>query len=443
MSAKLEYYLNDRIDNTAFSIRRMHHELPEPLLKYVNSYFRRSYMEYFTKFQYSDNLLRLDHIEDVSMDASLDTTQTTEDISNYGYMMSLNEQETEVKVRNSLTINGVPNEFVNSFGNYIGLKFFLDGIKAHNDVYTILDKDISLSDYELINSMYNSKRVISSKNRIDYEYYDENFGYVVIQHNINDKDRYKIVCAIGYNALNDVISSCGKNIKHVPMASWVTGVDNYGDLEIKSFSIKEINEYKSEFYPFMKGEHIADFAERYVNSKSSILLLIGPPGTAKTNFIRQLLSCTNESVLLTYSDDLKKTDKLFSYFYDSPEKFLIIEDADTYIEKREDGNTNMKQLLNITDGLTANPDKKVIFSTNLPSLSRVEPALLRPGRCFERLEFDRLQSNDLKAAVNCIGAEYFKDLDYSKSYSIAELFAIKNNEQTDVVLTSSKFGFGS
>ena len=136
--------------------------------------------------------------------------------------------------------------------------------------------------------------------------------------------------------------------------------------------------------------------KKYLESKSSILILIGPPGTSKTNFIRQLLSAANESVLLTYSEDLKKADKLFSHFYDSPEKFLIIEDADTYIERRGDGNSNMKQVLNITDGLTANPSKKVIFSTNLPSLNRVDPALLRPGRCFEKLQFSRQIDGEFK-----------------------------------------------
>ena len=196
------------------------------------------------------------------------------------------------------------------------------------------------------------------------------------------------------------------------------------------------------FYPFMNNEDIRDFAKRYVESNSSILLLIGPPGTAKTNFIRQLLQVTNESVLLTYSDDLKKTDKLFSYFYDSPEKFLIIEDADTYIEKREDGNTNMKQVLNITDGLTANPSKKVIFSTNLPSLTRVEPALLRPGRCFEKLQFGRLTGDELDAAMDVIGYDHFKYTRVPQNgLTIAELFAIKNNEPIDIAESTPSFGF--
>jgi hypothetical protein len=342
-------------------------------------------------------------------------------------------------------INGVPADFVNSFGNYLGLKYFLTGIEQEKDVFTYIGKIISKEDFEIIKSCYKSCRYINNVTNIQYEFYNENFGYTVIEQNLAEKNRYKILCGIGYSEYNKIIESTGKNIKSEPMASWVTGVDPHGDLEIKTFSIKDIHQYNHQFYPFMKGEDIKDFADRYMNSGSSILLLIGPPGTAKTNFIRQLLSSTNESVLLTYSEDLKKADKLFSYFYDSPEKFLIVEDADTYIERREDGNSNLKMLLNISDGLTANPDKFVIFSTNLPSLNRVDPALIRPGRCFGVLQFDRLKGDDLDAAIDVIGRDKFKNINYNNDgYTIAELFAIANGEQLDSEnKITSKFGFNN
>ena len=339
-------------------------------------------------------------------------------------------------------IEGVPADFINSFGNFLGLKFFLEGVNEKKDVFTYIDKNISSEDFEIFKRMFNQCRFIYKNKVTEHEFYDPNIGYAVLSYDESLPHTYNIICAIGYSDMHEKISKMGNDIKTSPMASWVTGIDSYGDLNIKTFSLQSIHPYQAEFYPFMKGEDIADFAKRYMESTSSILLLIGPPGTAKTNFIRQLLQQTNESVLLTYSDDLKRTDKLFSYFYDSPEKFLIIEDADTYIEKREDGNTNMKQVLNITDGLTANPSKKVIFSTNLPSLSRVDPALVRPGRCFDKLQFGRLKDNDLLAAMNIIGTSVFNDVHIPQDgFTIAELFAIKNNEPIDIVETSSSFGF--
>ena len=101
----------------------------------------------------------------------------------------------------------------------------------------------------------------------------------------------------------------------------------------------------------------------------------------------------------------------------------------------------MKQLLNITDGLTANPEKKVVFSVNLPNLNKVDPALVRAGRCYAILEFSKLYENDLENAMADIGMEHFADIDCTNGFTVAELFAIKNGEQIDDIKSSISFGF--
>lgn len=372
----------------------------------------------------------------LSMNEDRDLEEHCYTMTGNSYMLERDQADTQSY------IDGVPANFVNSFGNFLGLKYFLDGVKDRRDVHTYIDKNISDEDFEKLKSLFQQCRYIYKSHITEFEFYDKDYGYVVVSRDKSIANIYNIICAVGFDELHKEISAMGNKILKSPMASWVTGVDSYGELNIKNFSLQSIYPYKAEFYPCMNGEDIADFAKRYIESTSSILLLIGPPGTAKTNFIRQLLQLTNESVLLTYSDDLKKTDKLFSYFYDSPEKFLIIEDADTYIERREDGNSNMKQVLNITDGLTANPSKKVIFSTNLPSLNRVDPALLRPGRCFEKLQFSRLTGDDLAKAQSVIGNEYFEGIRTpQEGFTIAELFAIRNNEPIDIIDRSTGFGF--
>lgn len=344
-------------------------------------------------------------------------------------------------------VEGVPSQFINSFGNFLGIKYFLEGSKNKENVFSYVNKEISEDDKIELDELFGQCRTIISNDYINYEYYQPDIGYINVKKN-NRTNVYIIDSGIGYSKLHSHVEKFGLNIVHEPLASWVTGVDNYGELLMKKFSIKSIYKYNEALYPFMKGENIKDYADKFLKSNSSILLLIGPPGTAKTNFIRQLVTATSESVLLTYSADLKKSDSLFSYFYDSPERFLIVEDADTYIERRADGNSNMPQLLNITDGITANPFKKVIFTTNLPNLSRVDEALLRAGRCYDVLNFGPLKGNDLERAMESIGKEHFNGIVLPENgLTVAELFSYVNGESVAVKEESlekavSKFGFG-
>jgi hypothetical protein len=85
-----------------------------------------------------------------------------------------------------------------------------------------------------------------------------------------------------------------------------------------------------------------------------------------------------------------------------------------------------------------NPD----INSSLPSLNRVDPALLRPGRCFEKLQFSRLTGDDLAKAQSVIGNEYFEGIRTpQEGFTIAELFAIRNNEPIDIIDRSTGFGF--
>lgn len=339
-------------------------------------------------------------------------------------------------------IDGVPSEFITSFGNYIGLKYFLDGVNNKRDVYSYVNKYVSKQVVDQLYELFGQCRHINTGNITEQEFFNADIGYVLVSYDSSLPDKYKIFTSVGFEEVRNIIGNA-EEFKSGPTAKWVTGVDSCGDLITKELSIEIINSYNPALYPFMNGVDIKEYAKKFLESKSSILLLIGPPGTGKTNFIRQLLAATNESILLTYSEDLKKMDSLFSYFYDSPERFLIIEDADTYIEKRENGNSNMKQLLNITDGLTANYKKRVIFSTNLPSLSMVDPALVRPGRCYDVLDFSAYTNEDLINACNSLNIDS-SELD-DKPYTLAELYSIKNGEakESNNLIKKSSFGFGN
>ena len=153
----------------------------------------------------------------------------------------------------------------------------------------------------------------------------------------------------------------------------------------------------SEFYPQLGGETLASYYSRFMASGSNVLVLIGPPGTGKTSFIRGLLHHTGSGAVVSYDASVLESDEIFADFMSGKEAFMILEDADTFLSSRsKSGNTIMHRFLNIGDGLISTSGKKIVFSTNLPSVRDIDPALLRPGRCFDVMKFGRLDTGTAK-----------------------------------------------
>jgi ATP-dependent 26S proteasome regulatory subunit len=179
-----------------------------------------------------------------------------------------------------------------------------------------------------------------------------------------------------------------------------------------------------------------------MESSANILLLIGPPGTGKTTFIRGLLAHTNSSAMVTYDAAILEKDYLFARFIEDDASVMVLEDSDAFLKPRTDGNTMMHRFLNVGDGLVTTKGKKMIFSTNLPSIRDIDSALVRPGRCFDILSFDNLTVEqaqaladklEVKLPVRPRGKE-------AERYTIAEVF----NEKTvnmEKSVSKRKMGF--
>jgi hypothetical protein len=153
------------------------------------------------------------------------------------------------------------------------------------------------------------------------------------------------------------------------------------------------------FYPALRaGGGLIPYYDRYMASDSNILVLIGPPGTGKTSFIRGLLSHAGSDAIISYDTGILSDDEIFADFMSETEQFMVLEDADTFLASRgKGGNTIMHKFLNVGDGLLSTKGKKIVFSTNLPSIRDIDEALLRPGRCFDILRFDKLSPDDARA----------------------------------------------
>lgn len=194
-----------------------------------------------------------------------------------------------------------------------------------------------------------------------------------------------------------------------------------GCLETRYTSIDVNNDASSEIYPFLheRNTTLDEYYDAFKNSSAKILLLMGERGTGKTSFLRGLLKHHQWETMISYDEKTLTDDETLMRFLDSSSDCFIIEDADTLLYKRENGNNNIHKFLNLGDGLITKSGKKLILTTNITSTKDIDSALIRPGRCFDVLHFNKLTPEQSK---NLIAS---KDLDIpipDKDVTIAELF---------------------
>jgi SpoVK/Ycf46/Vps4 family AAA+-type ATPase len=143
--------------------------------------------------------------------------------------------------------------------------------------------------------------------------------------------------------------------------------------------------------------------------------------------------------VVTYDSHLLDSDGFFASFLTREDaNLLIIEDADDLLQARSEGNKLVEKLLNASDGMVSFSHKKLIFSTNLPNINMIDPALIRPGRCFDILEFRRLNQEE----ANVVAQNYYGDAApklEGKDFSLAEITNLRSSD--DPTTEIPKIGF--
>jgi len=142
-----------------------------------------------------------------------------------------------------------------------------------------------------------------------------------------------------------------------------------------------------------------------LKSKASVLIMIGPPGTGKTSLVRDFAYRNKLKTYLTFDESIIASDGFFvDFMTDKKARLLVMEDADVLISSREEErNEQMAKFLNVSDGLVSHEGKKMIFTTNLSDINKIDSALIRPGRCHGVLNFRLLKRdeiNDIRSSID-------------------------------------------
>lgn len=164
-------------------------------------------------------------------------------------------------------------------------------------------------------------------------------------------------------------------------------MDQRSGLNRTSFDELVVDGVHDEAYPSL-GMPVREFIGRYLQANETVLVLLGAPGTGKTRLVRTILGAMSErkgeSARVMYTADKRtlESDEIFVDFITGSHDAFVIEDADHLLLARSNGNHDLHRFLAIADGVVRAQGRKIIFTTNLPNVTDIDEALLRPGRCF-------------------------------------------------------------
>lgn len=311
-----------------------------------------------------------------------------------------------------------------AISDFINVKFLKFRVDANQNVFS-LRKRISRIKYKDTQSVFNRLDDIF-KNRYRLRVYHtdlDNCSIIdeennILCHLIFQSDKITIKAFASLEDIN-LIDSTFREIKESKKVTWCY-YDSKNRMIETEVDISFDYSIEDEYYPYIESG-VNSFLTEYIDNSSPILILMGEPGTGKTSFVRNFIEKHDMNTLVTYDERIMNLDQFYIDFLTNvKQNLLVIEDADILLTSREeDRNRVMSKLLNLSDGIIKLASKKIIFTTNVININRIDEALIRPGRCFDVINFRKL---NLREANKVSELNKLPAFNVDREYSLSEIF---------------------